>query len=139
LIDICCNVSSSTAFNTTTHFIHDPGTDQDARLAKIKPFYQEHLSAYIRRLNMARPRIGIFGALVAVGGLLAWRWAQKHRASQAHLNRDLSRWEDEGGAVVSVAQTAPAAAGPAGAASATGTNGASHPIGLGEAWPFPHS
>jgi hypothetical protein len=48
---------------------------------------------------MARPRIGIFGALVAVGGLLAWRWAQKHRASQAHLNRDLSRWEDEGGAV----------------------------------------
>jgi arylsulfatase A-like enzyme len=75
---------------------------------------------------MARPRIGIFGALVAVGGLLAWRWAQKHRASQAHLNRDLSRWEDEGGAVVSVAQTAPAAAGPAGAASATGTNGASH-------------
>jgi hypothetical protein len=88
---------------------------------------------------MARPRIGIFGALVAVGGLLAWRWAQKHRASQAHLNRDLSRWEDEGGAVVNVTQTAPATAGPAGAAPATGTNGTSHPNGLGEAWPFPHS
>jgi hypothetical protein len=88
---------------------------------------------------MARPRIGIFGALVAVGGLLAWRWAQKHRASQAHLNRDLSRWEDEGGAVVNVAQTAPATASPAGAAPATGTNGTSHPNGLGEAWPFPHS
>ena len=88
---------------------------------------------------MARPRIGIFGALVAVGGLLAWRWAQKHRASQAHLNRDLSRWEDEGGAVVNVAQTAPATASPAGAAPAAGTNGASHPNGFGEAWPFPHS
>ena len=88
---------------------------------------------------MARPRIGIFGALVAVGGLLAWRWAQKHRASQAHLNRDLSRWEDEGGAVVNVAQTAPATASPAGAAPAAATNGASHPNGLGEAWPFPHS
>jgi hypothetical protein len=88
---------------------------------------------------MARPRIGIFGALVAVGGLLAWRWAQKHRASQAHLNRDLSRWEGEGGAVVNVAQTAPATASPAGAAPAAGTNGASHPNGLGEAWPFPHS
>jgi hypothetical protein len=55
---------------------------------------------------MARPKIGIFGALVAVGGLLAWRWAQKHRASQANLNRELSRWEDEGGAVASTAQAA---------------------------------
>lgn len=85
---------------------------------------------------MARPKIGIFGALVAVGGLLAWRWAQKHRASQTRLNRDLSRWEDEGGAVVNVAQTAPAAPG---AAPASGTNGASHSNGHGEAWPFPHS
>jgi hypothetical protein len=52
LIDICCNVSSSTAFNTTTHFIHDPGTDQDARLAQIKPFYQEHL--VVVRLSFCR-------------------------------------------------------------------------------------
>jgi hypothetical protein len=44
LVDVCCNVSSSTAFNTTTHFIHDPGTDQDAKLANVKSFYQEHLS-----------------------------------------------------------------------------------------------
>jgi hypothetical protein len=89
---------------------------------------------------MARPKIGIFGAMVAVGGFLAWRWAQKHRASQTRLNRDLSRWEDEGGAVVNVTQTAPAAAAAqAGAAPATGTNGKSHPNGLGEAWPFPHS
>jgi hypothetical protein len=91
---------------------------------------------------MARPKIGIFGALVAVGGLLAWRWAQKHRASQAHLNRDLSRWEDEGGAVVNLAQTAPATPGTApttGTNGTNGTNGASHPDGAGKAWPFPHS
>ncbi|MGF6242394.1 MULTISPECIES: hypothetical protein [Paraburkholderia] len=93
---------------------------------------------------MARPKIGIFGALVAVGGLLAWRWAQKHRASQANLNRDLSRWEGEGGAVAPIAQAAPnvPAVVPGSAAGATppgATNGASHPNGLGEAWPFPHS
>jgi hypothetical protein len=89
---------------------------------------------------MARPKIGIFGALVAVGGLLALRWAQKHRASQAHLNRDLNRWEDEGGTVVAAAQTAPGAqAVPSGGVPAAGTNGASHPNGQGGAWPFPHS
>jgi hypothetical protein len=90
---------------------------------------------------MARPRIGIFGALVAVGGVLAWRWAQRHRASQAYLNRDLNRWEGEGGAVASTTQTAPGmqvgATPPAlGAASA---NGSAHPGGAGDAWPFPHS
>lgn len=89
---------------------------------------------------MARPRIGIFGALVAVGGVLAWRWAQKHRASQAHLNRELSRWEDEGGAVVNVAQAAPAAPmTPGGVAPASGATGSNRSNGLGEAWPFPHS
>jgi hypothetical protein len=56
---------------------------------------------------MAHPRIGIFGALVAVGGMLAWRWSQKHRASQTRLVQDLSRWENEGGAVVASTQTAP--------------------------------
>lgn len=92
---------------------------------------------------MARPKIGIFGALVAVGGMLAWRWAQKHRASQASLNRELNRWEDEGGAVVPIAQTTPTVASvpPAvvGGARSVATNGASHPNGNGEAWPFPHS
>ncbi|HEY1996733.1 hypothetical protein [Paraburkholderia sp.] len=86
---------------------------------------------------MAKPRIGIFGALVAVGGLIALRWAQKHRAAQAHLERDLSRWEGEGGAEVVTAQAAPATA--ASATPATATNGVSHPNGKGEAWPFPHS
>jgi hypothetical protein len=89
---------------------------------------------------MARPKIGIFGALVAVGGLLAWRWAQKHRASQANLNRELSRWEDEGGAVASTAQAAPSVPPVAtGGTPPAATNGASHPDSLGEAWPFPHS
>jgi hypothetical protein len=90
---------------------------------------------------MARPKIGIFGALVAVGGVLAWRWAQKHRASQASLNRELNRWEDEGGAVVSTTQAAPSApVVPAGGMSTTAANGGAHPNGLGGgAWPFPHS
>ncbi len=92
---------------------------------------------------MARPKIGIFGAMMAVGGLLAWRWAQRRRASQANLNRDLSRWEGEGGAVTTATQTAPASpaasVSPArnGAANGSG-NGASHPGGTGDAWPFPH-
>ncbi|MGF6724012.1 hypothetical protein P3T43_003377 [Paraburkholderia sp. GAS41] len=92
---------------------------------------------------MARPKIGIFGALVAVGGLLALRWAQKHRASQASLNRELNRWEDEGGAVTPVTQVTPtvASAPPAGVGGtpSVAVNGANHPNGLGEAWPFPHS
>ena len=60
---------------------------------------------------MARPRIGIFGALVAVGGVLAWRWAQKHRASQARLAGELNRWEAEGGALASTTQEAPSTLG----------------------------
>jgi hypothetical protein len=95
---------------------------------------------------MARPRIGIFGVLAVLGGVLAWRWTQRQRASQAHLARELSRWEDEGGAVVSSpAQTASGAVSTAaGAADAppvgqTQTNGTVHPNGMGEAWPFPHS
>ncbi|TDN66916.1 hypothetical protein [Paraburkholderia sp. BL10I2N1] len=90
---------------------------------------------------MARPRIGIFGALVAVGSVLAWRWAQRHRASQTYLNRDLNRWEGEGGAVAATTQTAPGmqvgATPPA--PGAAGGNGSTHPGGSGDAWPFPHS
>jgi hypothetical protein len=86
---------------------------------------------------MARPRIGIFGALVAVGGMLAWHWAQKHRASQARLVNDLNRWEEEGGAIAATTQTAPLAA--AAKPSAHGTANGAQQIGSGpEAWHFPH-
>jgi hypothetical protein len=91
---------------------------------------------------MARPRIGIFGALAILGGVLAWRWTQRQRAAQGHLTRDLNRWEDEGGAVVSPATAAGAAGTPEntiGAQHAGQTNGVSHPNGMGEAWPFPRS
>lgn len=92
---------------------------------------------------MTRPKIGIVGALAVLGGLLAWRWAQRQRASQTYLNRELSRWEDEGGSVVSSAQAAPGATtAPTATADAPRvgqTNGAAHPNGMGEAWPFPHS
>jgi hypothetical protein len=92
---------------------------------------------------MARPRIGIFGALAILGGVLAWKWTQRQRAAQGHLTRDLNRWEDEGGAVVSTAQNTAGAAGTpessVGAQHAAQTNGAAHPNGMGEAWPFPHS
>ncbi|TKC83078.1 hypothetical protein FAZ69_25630 [Trinickia terrae] len=89
---------------------------------------------------MARPRIGIFGALVAVGGMLAWRWAQKHRASQTRLAQDLSRWENEGGAVAASTQTAPMpvppkpAAGGESGAKALRSGAGSEP----GVWHFPH-
>lgn len=92
---------------------------------------------------MARPKIGIFGTLAIVGGLLALRWAQRRRASQAYLARELNRWEDEGGSVVPASQAAPATesapTAAAGAPRVGQTNGAAHPNGMGEAWPFPHS
>jgi hypothetical protein len=89
---------------------------------------------------MARPRIGIFGAIVAVGGVLAWRWAQKHRASQARLAGELNRWEGEGGALAPVMQAAPSTPASAVAshgAPATEANGA-HVGGTRDAWLFPH-
>ncbi|CAG4888483.1 hypothetical protein [Paraburkholderia saeva] len=85
---------------------------------------------------MARPRIGIFGALMAVGGILAWRWSQRQRAAQALLNRDLNRWEGEGGNVVTPVQ--PAAVVKT-ASNGSAANGTGHPAGAGEPWPFPHS
>lgn len=91
---------------------------------------------------MARPRIGMFGALVAVGGMIAWRWAQKHRASQARLAGELSRWEGEGGAVVSAAAPAPSlsAAGPGRDVVPNGAgHGGAKPVGgTRDAWIFPH-
>ena len=94
---------------------------------------------------MARPRIGIFGALVAVGGMIAWRWAQKHRASRARLAAELSRWEGEGGAVV--AQGAAPGAAPPLSAGGQGRDVAPNGAGHGafghvgstpDAWIFPH-
>ncbi|WP_144110474.1 hypothetical protein [Paraburkholderia sp. BCC1886] len=84
---------------------------------------------------MARPKIGLFGALMALGGFLAVRYVQRNRAQQIPVARELSRWEDEGGAVA-----APAT--PAGSvtnAPAAGHNGAAYTNGNGGAWPFPRS
>jgi len=53
----------------------------------VQPVYPVYRDK--EKFDMARPKIGIFGAMMAVGGLLAWRWAQRRRASQANLNRDL--------------------------------------------------
>jgi hypothetical protein len=87
---------------------------------------------------MARPRIGIFGALFAVGGVLAWRWVQRQRAAQPPLARDLTRWEGEGGNVTEFETNV---GGPratlAHASNGTG-NGADHSA-TGDAWPFPRS
>lgn len=82
---------------------------------------------------MARPKLGLFGALMAIGGVLALRYVQqRNRAAQVQPARELSRWEDEGGAVIPPsASVAPAAP--------QGTNGASHPNGHGGAWPYPRS
>jgi hypothetical protein len=90
---------------------------------------------------MARPKIGIFGALMALGGFLAVRYVQRNRAGQFPVARELSRWEGEGGAVaVPVAPSrnlAAAAGGPSSSDAAHGANGSALPNGQGGAWPFP--
>jgi hypothetical protein len=83
---------------------------------------------------MARPKIGVFGALFAVGSLLAWRWVQNKRAAQQPLARDLTRWEGEGGAVTEADQTPAAQLAPA--SHLRNGNGADHSA-SGDAWPFP--
>jgi hypothetical protein len=81
---------------------------------------------------MARPRIGIFGALFAVGGVLAWKWMQSQDSAKQRTARDVNRWEDEGGKVVTPSS---ADATPAGAhANGSGVIG-----GTPEAWHFPRS
>jgi hypothetical protein len=87
---------------------------------------------------MAHPRIGIFGALVALGSVIAWRWAQKNRAAQARLAKELSRWEDEGGALASVAQAVPSTS-TLGVSRDAVPNGAAEVGGTRDAWLFPHS
>ncbi|BAN22591.1 hypothetical protein [Caballeronia insecticola] len=77
---------------------------------------------------MARPSIGIFGALFAVGSVLAWKWVQSQDAGR-RTARDLNRWEDEGGKVLT----------PASGASARVVNGHGTVGGTADAWHFPRS
>jgi hypothetical protein len=86
---------------------------------------------------MARPKFGLFGALFAIGSVLAWRWAQTQRDASKRGARELHRWEDEGGKVITPASALPVPpAAPAKPSNGVG-NGAlgSTP----EAWNFPHS
>ncbi|SAL22223.1 hypothetical protein AWB74_00869 [Caballeronia arvi] len=76
---------------------------------------------------MARPSIGIFGALFAVGSVLAWKWVQSQDLAGRRTARDLNRWEDEGGKVLT----------PGGSAQAVNGHG---PVGgTADAWHFPRS
>jgi hypothetical protein len=86
---------------------------------------------------MARPRIGIFGALFAVGSVLAWKWAQAQRDNQRRGPREINRWEDEGGKVFTPASAS--AATPIALATPANANGNGTLGGTAEAWHFPHS
>ncbi|MFM0124482.1 hypothetical protein P0D73_37345 [Paraburkholderia sp. RL18-101-BIB-B] len=91
---------------------------------------------------MARPKIGIFGALMALGGFLAVRYVQqRNRAAQVPVARELSRWENEGGTVAAPAAPTANQATTAGDANPSehGANGSVYPNGNGGAWPFPRS
>jgi len=105
---------------------------------KLATVYTIHIGNECKGNQMARPRIGIFSALVAVGGVLAWRWAQKHRASQARLAGELNRWEAEGGALASTSQEAPSTLGSQ-VSPGTISNGHAQVGGTADAWRFPHS
>ncbi|WGS50810.1 hypothetical protein LFL96_04695 [Paraburkholderia sp. D15] len=88
---------------------------------------------------MARPKIGIFGALMALGGYLAVRYVQqRNRAAQVPAARELSRWENEGGTVAPLVPAASVASAPQ-AQGAQASNGAAHSNGHDAAWPFPRS
>jgi hypothetical protein len=76
---------------------------------------------------MARHSFGLFSALFAIGGVLAWKWVQSQDASQRRPMRDISRWEDEGGKVLTPASAAHA------------VNGSSTVGGTSDAWHFPRS
>jgi hypothetical protein len=99
---------------------------------------------------MSTNRTNLVGALLAVGalgataGMMAWRWSHRHRMQRASYHRDLTRWEDEGGALATSAHNAAAAA-PGKAAetlsagAAPTSNAARQGNGsAGEPWPFPH-
>ncbi|MFC6313759.1 hypothetical protein E2553_08215 [Paraburkholderia dipogonis] len=88
---------------------------------------------------MARPKIGIFGALMALGGFLAVRYVQqRNRAAQIPVARELGRWENEGGAVAAPTANQASTGGETGP-SAHGANGSAYPNDNGGAWPFPRS
>ncbi len=75
---------------------------------------------------MARHSIGLFGALFAVGSVLAWKWVQSQDAAGRRTVRDLNRWEDEGGKVLTPA-------------SASHVNGTTTIGGTADEWHFPRS
>jgi hypothetical protein len=77
------------------------------------------------RRQMARPSIGVFGALFAVGSVLAWKWVQSQETGGRRTARELSRWEDEGGKVASPSTAA--------------LNGHGAVGGTADAWHFPRS
>ncbi|WP_233851931.1 hypothetical protein [Paraburkholderia sp. HD33-4] len=81
---------------------------------------------------MTRPTIGFFGALMALGGFLAVRYVQHKRAGQVSPVRELSRWENEGGAVA-----APTTLSSELAPASSSTNGSGQVNGENRAWPFP--
>ncbi|RQM48175.1 hypothetical protein EHZ19_11255 [Paraburkholderia bannensis] len=98
---------------------------------------------------MAKNKRGLIGTLVAVGalgataGMLAWRFAQRHRMQRQTFHRELNRWEGEGGSLAE-SGVAPGAAA-TGDAMAAGVmargepvNGAAGDASSG-AWPFPQS
>jgi len=99
---------------------------------------------------MLTNRTSLVGALLAVGalgataGMMAWRWSQRHRAQRSSYYRELSRWEDEGGALaLNGAGSAAAAIGtdtPGAATSATSGAAPARPSdgAAGAPWPFPH-
>jgi hypothetical protein len=80
--------------------------------------------------------------LFAVGSVLAWRWAQAQRDNSRRVQRDVHRWEDEGGKVVTPA-SADASVKPAvtPAASVRPANAGANGVlgGTRDAWHFPRS
>jgi hypothetical protein len=86
---------------------------------------------------MARRNFGLFGALFAVGSVLAWKWAHAQHDAQRRGRRDISRWEDEGGKIVTPATASTSAqVTPIRPASATGDGAVG---GTADAWNFPRS
>jgi len=89
---------------------------------------------------MARPKLGLFGALFAIGSVLAWRWAQAQRDASKRGARELNRWEGEGGKVVTPASASAASVATSAApVKPSNSNGNGALGGTPEAWHFPHS
>ena len=88
---------------------------------------------------MARPRIGLFGALFAVGGVLAWKWAQAKRDNARRQLGDVHRWEDEGGKVITPTSATAAIGAPANSVRPANAAGNGVLGGSPDAWHFPHS